>query len=66
MDFNVTKVGDNGLVDATKMMNAPVNKLQIPVNILSLKDDLNVNMQQRGPEIEVFDQQIQTYISSIY
>jgi hypothetical protein len=66
MDFNITIVGDNGLVDATKMMNAPVNKLQIPVNILSLKDDLNVNMQQRVPEIEVFDQQIQTYISSIY
>jgi hypothetical protein len=66
MDFNVTKVGDNGLVDASKIIDVKVNKLQIPVNILSLKDDLNVNMQQRGPEIEVFDQQIQAYISSIY
>jgi hypothetical protein len=66
MDFNVTKVGDNGLVDASKIIDVTVNKLQIPVNILSLKDDLNVNMQQRGPEIEVFDQQIQAYISSIY
>ena len=66
MDFNGTKVGDNGPVDASKMMNVAVNKLQIPVNILSLKDDLNISKQQRGPEIEVFDQQIQTYISSIY
>jgi hypothetical protein len=62
MDLVGTKFGDDGPADGSRLMNLDIsvnnnNKLQIPMKNLSLNDDLNPTIQNRGDEIE-FDQEI--------
>ena len=62
MDLVGTKFGDDAPADGSRLMNYDksvnnINNLQIPMKNLSLKDDLNLTIQNRRDEIE-FDQEI--------